>query len=144
MSFVHSISTNTLNLTLSNIISSNVTIYIEGLTNPVVTSSSTWSLSALTSTDASIAVGASSNLFTAVCGSNCKECLNTSSCLSCYSNPLVNSLSLLDNSTKTCINACNSSQFLQGGICYSCNTACLTCDLYSSNCTSCSPTYQFY
>jgi len=64
--------------------------------------------------------------------------VNSSYCLSCYNNILVNSLTLLDYPSHTCIAPpCNSNTFLKGSVCYACNSSCLTCSVFESNCTTC-------
>ena len=100
-----------LNLTLTGISSANVTITLQGLTNPIVTTSSSWSLSSFTSSNLLVAT-ASSTQFSAACGATCRSCLNSTYCLSCYNNTLVNILNLLDNSANSCVSSCGVSQFL--------------------------------
>lgn len=77
-------------------------------------------------------------MFNAPCGTNCRDCINSTSCLSCYANPLVNSAPFLSQTTNLCVNACSADEYLQGSICYGCHSACLTCSVSAANCTACS------
>jgi hypothetical protein len=133
-----SLTGHSLNLSLSNLAAPNVSIIISGLSNPTVAASSVWSLGVYSGGGIPMATGSSLSQFSAICGSVCRECANASYCLSCYSNPAVNSLSFLDVSAHSCVAACSSTQFAQGSLCYPCSTPCLSCSLMASNCTSCS------
>jgi hypothetical protein len=132
---------NSLNLTISSVAAQRVTLMLEGATNPVSPSSSSWSIQSYNGAYSLIAQSSASVVFSAPCGTTCRDCLNTTYCLNCYSNPLVNSLPKLDYSLRTCISACSSSQYLVNEICFSCSGSCLTCALTSDNCTSCSSSY---
>lgn len=126
-----------LNCSVSSINSINVTLIIYGLTNPTVASSSPWQIQIYAATAILISSESSSIQFNAPCGTNCRDCVNSSSCLSCYSNALVNNAPYLSMTSNQCVTSCGSSEFLQGTICYKCNSACLTCSVFSDNCTSC-------
>jgi proprotein convertase subtilisin/kexin type 5 len=127
-----------LNCSVSFISSINSTLIILGLTNPTSASSSYWNISIYAGSAILISSDSSSNQFIAACGTNCRDCINSTYCKSCYSNPSINNQTYLNQLNNQCINTCNSTgQYLVGSICYSCNSSCLSCSLFSSNCTSC-------
>jgi len=126
-------SSNILNISVLSINSLSPTICIWGLTNPTVTTSSSWSLAAYSSSTGQVASSSNSVIFSAACGSLCKDCAGVGVCLSCYS-----IIPYLDVSAKTCVASCSASQYLINSTCYNCNSSCLTCSLTGSNCTSCS------
>ena len=107
------------------------------MTNPVSVASSAWVLSVSNLAGVPMAAGTTTNQFLAVCGATCRDCTNSSFCLSCYNNPSVNNLIYLDAGANTCVSACGSNQYLLNNHCYDCNAACNTCSLFPSNCTSC-------
>ena len=135
---------NTINITVTALSSDNLSMSIEGLTNPTVQASSSWSLSLYKTGAILVASGSTTQQFSAVCGSVCRSCLNTSYSLTCYNNSLVNSLLYLDDKTKTCVSSCFSSQYIHNTSCYDCNSNCLTCDVLSINCTSCGGSLLLY
>lgn len=126
-----------LNISIIGVNALNCTFILMGLVNPVTSPSSFWQLNAYTATSILIATSSSNSKFTALCGSVCKWCINTTYCLTCYNNTLVNSLSYLKNSSSLCVASCVSTEFLYNSICYSCSSNCLTCSIFASNCTSC-------
>lgn len=137
LTFTYAQANPTLTLTITSISAANVTIVVQGITNPTVATSTAWQVSFYTATSILIGSESSLNKFSAVCGTTCRDCVNTTYCLSCYSSPFL--LTLLDTSTHLCVASCGSGQFKQASSCYPCNSSCLACDLFAENCTSCSP-----
>jgi len=127
----YALSSYTLNITISSINFYNITFYLSGLTNPTVTVSSSWSLSAYTISGILIASSTSLTTFNAICGNICKECVNSSYCTSCYNNSLINSLPYFDSVNHNCISSCTSTQFGVNSTCFACNSSCLTCSIFS-------------
>ena len=123
-------SNNTLNLTVTNIFIANTTINIEGLSNPNTSNSSAWILNTYTSAYILIGTGVTINKFAAVCGSNCRMCLNASYCTSCYTNSSISNFSLLDNGTCV-LSPCSAKKFQKGNVCYACSGNCYNCSIFS-------------
>lgn len=87
-----------------------------------------------------------SNFFTIICQPECLTCSlgDTSKCLSCYNNTLVNSLKFYDTVAFTCRAACLTTHFQAGYTCYPCDPNCATCINDSKICNSCSGSNFLY
>lgn len=109
--FTFSRSSSNVNITINAFEMLNITFIMRGIINPIVVSGSAWQLNIYDSSNNQISFSSSLNAFSASCGNTCKRCVNISYCLSCYSNPAINSLTYLNKATNLCISSCLTNQF---------------------------------
>jgi proprotein convertase subtilisin/kexin type 5 len=80
-------------------------------------------------------------IFTTACQLPCRTCsnTNTSSCLTCYSNPSISNFPYIHQNTSTCNNICPQNTYFNTTtlICLDCSSTCNSCVNIPTNCTTC-------
>jgi hypothetical protein len=147
LSFSGSCTTSSNTVTINSISGpASMVFSISGLTSPKAVPTDYSTLTSYDSNSYIIDQSTDKIIFILNCTMPCRTCSSTTStCTACYNDSTITTSNYFNSGTSKCVDACETGYFADSSQmkCNQCSSVCLTCQILSTNCTSCNSTSSF-